>query len=120
MQEVTYFGLRDLSRCIELRLLQLEDHASIANRITDEIIEYVKEEMGKYASAEVKNNVGWYSAFKRYLSTKRKEIYHKTLKSHNFFNLSHNIFELIFEEIYAYGLGHIQDHLYNELITNKM
>lgn len=45
---------------------------------------------------------------------------HTTFKSLNFFNLSHNIFELIFEEIYAYNLQPIAKYLYNELCVNKI
>lgn len=115
MQVVTYYGLRDLTRCVDLRMVQLEEHAVLVNRVVDQIIEFLKEEVGKKIDAEIKNRLINYSSFKQYFSSKRKEMYNRIFKSLNFFNLSQNIFELIFEEIYAFGLHPIARYLYNEL-----
>lgn len=73
MHAVTYFGLSDLTRCIELRMLELEEDAGLANRIIDIIIDYLKEEAGKCNREEVKNYLINYNSFKRYFSSKKKK-----------------------------------------------
>lgn len=115
MQATTYYGLRELIQCIDLRMSQLEEQALLVNRIVDQIIHFLKEKMTNNFDAEVKNSLMDYNSFKQYFSLQKKQIYSVIFKSLNFFNLNQNSFELIFEEIYAFGLYHIAKHLYKEL-----
>lgn len=114
MHPSTYYGLRSLIKCIDLRMRYLEEQAPLLNRVVDKIIEYLKQEMSKVIDAEVKNSLIDYTAFKKYLSPKKKEMYSVVMKSQNFFNLSQTTFDFIFEELYAFGMLPVAKHLYTE------